>query len=94
MKVKKKKQIKNGGGWGGGGGGGGGGDTLKQSKLGHWEQEFKSIETRAKDELKKKVEWFKENWMVEKANKKLSIPSHERSNEHKKKNTEISRNNN
>ena len=49
MKVKKKKQIKN-------GGGGGGGDTLKQSKLGHWEQEFKSIETRAKDELKKKVE--------------------------------------
>ena len=48
MKVKKKKQIKN--------GGGGGGDTLKQSKLGHWEQEFKSIETRAKDELKKKVE--------------------------------------
>ena len=47
MKVKKKKQIKN---------GGGGGDTLKQSKLGHWEQEFKSIETRAKDELKKKVE--------------------------------------
>ena len=58
MKVKKKKQIKNGGGGGGGGegGGGGGGDTLKQSKLGHWEQEFKSIETRAKDELKKKVE--------------------------------------
>ena len=49
---EKKKQIKN----GGGGGGGGGGDTLKQSKLGHWEQEFKSIETRAKDELKKKVE--------------------------------------
>ena len=46
---EKKKQIKN-------GGGGGGGDTLKQSKLGHWEQEFKSIETRAKDELKKKVE--------------------------------------
>ena len=38
----------------------------KLLKLG--EQESKSTKTRAKNDFEKKVEWFIENWMVEKAN--------------------------
>ena len=33
----------------------------------------KSTESRAKDEFEKKVEWFKENWMFEKANQNHKI---------------------
>ena len=53
--------------------------------LKHQEQECKSTEARAKDKFEKKVEWFKENWMVEKANQKPQNPSHERNNEYEMK---------
>ena len=46
---------------------------------------MQSTETRAKDEFEKKVKWFKENWMVEKANQKPQNLSHEINNEYKMK---------
>ena len=39
---------------------------LTEKLLKHWEQKCTSTEARAKDEFEQKVEWFKENWMVEK----------------------------
>ena len=36
--------------------------------LKHWKQECKSTEVTEKDEFKKRAEWFKENWKVEKLN--------------------------
>ena len=53
--------------------------------LKHWEQKCKLTEARAKDEFEKKVEWFKENWKVEKANQKPQNLSHEINNEYKMK---------
>ena len=58
---------------------------LTEKLLKHWEQECKSTETKAKDEIEKKVEWFKENWMVEKAHEKPQNLPHERNNEYKMK---------
>ena len=55
---------------------------LTEKLLKHWEQERNSTEARPKDEFEKKVEWFKENWMVEKANQKPQNLSHERNNEY------------
>ena len=46
---------------------------LREELWRHWQQECKSTEARTKDEYEKKVEWFKENRMVEKANQKLQI---------------------
>ena len=57
--------------------------NLQKKLLKHWEQECKSTEARTKDEFAKKVEWFKENWMVEKANQKPQNFSHEKNNEYK-----------
>ena len=54
---------------------------LTEQVLRHWAQECKSTEARAKNDFEKKVEWFKETWMVEKANQKPQNLSHERSNE-------------
>ena len=54
---------------------------LTEQILRHWAQECKSTEARAKNDFEKKVEWFKETWMVEKANQKPQNLSHERSNE-------------
>ena len=53
--------------------------------LKHSEQERKSTEARAKDEFQKKVEWFKENWMVEKTHHKPQNLLHERNSEYKMK---------
>ena len=58
---------------------------LTEKLLKHWEQECKSTEARAKDEFEKKVEWFKENWMVEKTHHKPQNLLHERKNEYKMK---------
>ena len=58
---------------------------LTEKLLKHWEQECKSTEDSAKDEFEKKVEWFKENWMVEKAHHKPQNFPHERKNEYKMK---------
>ena len=58
---------------------------LTEKFLKHWEQECKSTETRVKNEFEKKVEWFKENWMVEKAHQKPQNLPHERKNEYKMK---------
>ena len=44
---------------------------LTEKLLTHWEEDWKSTEARAKDEFEKKIEWFKEKWMVEKVNQKL-----------------------
>ena len=41
---------------------------LTDKLLRYWEQECKSTEARAKEDFVKKVEWFKEHWMVETAN--------------------------
>ena len=49
---------------------------LTENLLKHWEQECKSPEARAKDEFEKKVQWFKENYMVEIANPKPQNLSH------------------
>ena len=57
----------------------------KEKFLKHWEEECKSTEARAKDEFEKKVEWFKENWMVEKTHHKPQNLLHERNNEYKMK---------
>ena len=46
---------------------------LTEKSLKHWEQEYKSTEARDKDESEKKVEWFKENWMVEKTHKPQNL---------------------
>ena len=43
---------------------------LTEKLLKHWEQECKWTEANAKNVFEKKVEWFKENWMVEKADHK------------------------
>ena len=58
---------------------------LTEKLLKHWEQECTSTEARAKDEFEKKVEWFKENWMVEKTHHKPQNLLHERNNEYKMK---------
>ena len=58
---------------------------LTEKLLKHWEQECTSTEARAKDEFEKKVEWFKENWMVEKTHHKPQNLLHERKNEYKMK---------
>ena len=58
---------------------------LTQKLLRYWEQEYKSTEARAKDEFEKKVEWFKENWMVEKVNQKPQNLSLKGNNEYKMK---------
>ena len=57
---------------------------LTEKLLKHWEQECTSTKARAKDEFEKKVEWFKENWMVEKTHKPQNL-LHERKNEYKMK---------
>ena len=43
---------------------------LTEKLLRHCEQESKSTEARAKDNFEKKLEWFKESWMVKKPNQK------------------------
>ena len=58
---------------------------LTQKLLRYWEQECKSTEARAKDEFEKKVQWFKENWMVEKVNQKPQNLSLKGNNEYKMK---------
>ena len=58
---------------------------LAEKLLEHWEQECKSTEPRAKDEFGKKVEWFKENWMVEKSHHKPQNLPQERNNKYKMK---------
>ena len=58
---------------------------LAEKLLTHWEEDWKSTEARAKDEFEKKIEWFKEKWMVEKVNQKLK----ERNNEYKMKNINL-----
>ena len=57
---------------------------LTEKLLKYWEQECASTEARAKDDFEKKVEWFKENWMVEKTHKPQNL-LHERTNEYKMK---------
>ena len=57
---------------------------LTEKLLKYWEQECASTEARAKDDFEKKVEWFKENWMVEKTHRPQSL-LHERKNEYKMK---------
>ena len=57
---------------------------LTEKLLKHWEQECTSKEARAKDEFEKKVECFKENWMIEKTHKPQNL-LHKRNNEHKMK---------
>ena len=56
--------------------------------LKHDEQKSKSAEAGPKNEFKKKVEWFKENRMVEKLNQKSQDFSRERNNERKEKSAE------
>ena len=58
---------------------------LTEKLLKHWEQKCTSTEARGKDEFEKKVEWFKENWMVEKTHHKPQNLLHERNNEYKMK---------
>ena len=58
---------------------------LTQKLLKHWEQDCNSTEARAKDECEKKVEWVKENWMVEKTHHKPQNLLRERNNEYKRK---------
>ena len=58
---------------------------LTEKLLRHWEHQCKSAEARGKDKFLKKVEWFTENWMVEKANPKPQNLSNERNNEYKMK---------
>ena len=67
---------------------------LTEKLLKYWEQECASTEARAKDDFEKKVEWFKENWMVEKTHNKPQNLLHERNNEYKMKKEEIPGNNN
>ena len=57
---------------------------LTEKLLKHWEQECKSTEARAKDKFEKKVEWFKQNWMVEEIHKPQNL-LRERNNEYKMK---------
>ena len=57
---------------------------LAQKLLKHWEQDCKSTEARAKDECEKKVEWVKENWIVEKTHKQQNL-LRKRNNEYKRK---------
>ena len=58
---------------------------LTEKLLKHWEQECKWTEANAKNVFEKKVEWFKENWMVEKADHKPPNLLHQRNNEYEMK---------
>ena len=51
--------------------------------LRHCERESKSTEARAKDNFEKKLEWFKESWMVKEPNQKPQNLPHEGNDEYK-----------